>query len=157
MAYHSMMISVAEVIDEVSAAKTRKERLAILAKNNCRALQACLKANFDDAIQFVDLGKKIDFVADAAPFGHNPSTLHMEHKKFYIFMEGPSRLTTERRRQLVCQICEALHPDEADIFYACIRKKLKRKGLTKLLVKDAFPGLLSEPVSTESTPSEATE
>ena len=149
----AMMISIAEVIDEVSAAKTRKERLAILAKNDCKALTACLKANFDDTIQFVDLGKKkIEFVPDAAPFGHNPTTLHMEHKKFYIFMEGPSRLTVERRRQLVCQICEGLHPDEADIFYACIRKKLKRKGLTKALVKDAFPGLLIEP-----TPAEASE
>ncbi|MEE8577288.1 MAG: DUF6433 family protein [candidate division Zixibacteria bacterium] len=152
----AMMISVAEVIDEVSAAKTRKERLAILAKNDCRALQACLKANFDNAIQFVDLGKKIEFVPDAAPFGHNPTTLHMEHKKFYIFMAGPSRLTTERRRQLVCQICEGLHPDEADIFYACIRKKLKRKGLTKALVKDAYPGLLPEPAPAK-TPDEATE
>ena len=152
----AMMISVAEVIDEVSAAKTRKDRLAILAKNDCRALQACLKANFDDRIQFVDLGKKIEFVPDAAPFGHNPTTLHMEHKKFYIFMEGPTRLTIERRRQLVCQICEGLHPDEADIFYACIRKKLKRKGLTKALVKDAFPDLLPEPAPTE-TPAEATE
>ncbi len=151
----AMMISVAEVIDEVSAAKTRKERLAILAKNECLAVKACLKANFDDTIQFVDLGKKIEFVPDAAPFGHNPTTLHMEHKKFYIFMEGPSRLTVERRRQLVCQICEGLHPDEADIFYACIRKKLKRKGLTKALVKDAFPGLLSEPTPAE--PAEATE
>ena len=147
----AMMISVAEVIDEVSSAKTRKERLAILAKNDCRALKACLKANFDDTIQFVDLGKKIDFVPDAAPFGHNPSTLHMEHKKFYIFMVGPARLTTERRRQLLCQICEGLHPDEADIFYACVRKKLKRKGLTKALVRDAFPDLLVEPTPAETS------
>lgn len=140
-----MMISVAEVLDEVASAKTRKERLAILAKNDCRALRAILKANFDNQIQFVDLGKKVIYEADAAPFGHNPSTLHMEFKKFYIFMTGPSRLTVERRRQLMCQICEALHPDEADIFYACIRKKLKRRGLTEKLVRDAYPDLLSVP------------
>ena len=145
----AMMISVAEVFDEVASVKTRKERLAILAKNDCLAVKACLKANFDDVIQFVDLGKKLEYVPDAAPFGHNPTTLHMEHKKFYIFMEGPSRLTQERRRQLLCQICEGLHPDEADIFYACVRKKLKRRGLTRSLVLEAFPGLLAE------TPAEA--
>ena len=146
-----MMISVAEVLDEVASVKTRKERLAILAKNNCRALQAILKAQFDAEIQFKDLGKKLVYEADQAPFGHNPSTLHMEHKKFYIFMEGPSTLTQERRRQLLCSICEALHPDEADIFYACVRKKLKRRGLTEKLVRDAFPGLLPEPTPVEAS------
>ncbi len=146
-----MMISVAEVLDEVSSAKTRKERLAILAKNNCRALQAILKAQFDSEIQFKDLGKKLAYEPDQAPFGHNPTTLHMEHKKFYIFMEGPSRLTQERRRQLLCQICEGLHPDEADIFYDCIRKKLKRRGVTEKLVRDAFPGLLPEPTPVETS------
>lgn len=145
-----MMISIAEVLDEVASAKTRKQRLAILAKNDCRALRAVLKANFDAEIQFVDLGAKLTYEADPAPFGHNPTTLHMEHKKFYIFMEGPSRLTQERRRQLLMQICEGLHPDEADIFYACVRKRLKRRGLTRALVRDAFPGLLSEPTPTET-------
>ncbi len=141
----AMMISIAEVLDDIASAKTRKDRLAILAKFDCRALKACLKAQFDSEIQFVDLGKKLDYEADDAPFGHNCSTLHMEFKKFYIFMEGPSRLTVERRRQLMCQICEALHPDEADIFYACVRKKLKRRGLTEKLVREAYPDLLSIP------------
>ncbi len=146
MSKPTMMISVAEVIDEVSAAKTRKERLAILAKNNCRALQAVLRAQFDNEIQFKDLGAKLEYEADGAPFGHNPTTLHMEFKKFYIFMEGPSTLTQQRRRQILCQICEGLHPDEATIFVACIRKKLKRRGLTEKLVRSAYPDLLSKPV-----------
>ena len=142
----AMMISVAEVLDDVASAKTRKDRLAILAKFDCRALRACLKAQFDPAIQFVDLGKKLVYEADDAPFGHNCSTLHMEFKKFYIFMVGPSQnLTVERRRQLLCQICEALHPGEADIFYACVRKKLKRRGLTEKLVREAYPDLLPTP------------
>lgn len=140
-----MMISVAEVLDEVASAKTRKERLAILAKNDCRAVRAILKANFDNEVQFVDLGKKLIYEPDHAPFGHNPSTLHMEFKKFYIFMAGPSRLTVERRRQIMCQICEALHPGEAKVFYDCVRKKLKRRGLTEKLVRDAYPNLLSVP------------
>ena len=142
----AMMISVAEVLDDIASVKTRKERLAILAKFDCRALRACLKAQFDSEIQFVDLGKKLVYETDDAPFGHNCSTLHMEFKKFHIFMEGPSRnLTVERRRQLMCQICEALHPDEADIFYACVRKKLKYRGLTEKLVRDAYPDLLPTP------------
>lgn len=141
----AMMISVAEVFDEVSAAKTRKERLAILAKNDCRAVRACLKAQFDPDIQFVDLGKRLDYEPDQAPFGHNHSTIHMEFKKFYIFMEGPSRLTVERKRQLLCQICEALHPDEAKVYVDCVRKKLKRRGLTEKLVREAYPGLLPTP------------
>ncbi len=151
MSKPTMMISVAEVLDEVSSAKTRKERLTILAKNDCRAVRAILKAQFDTEIQFKDLGKKLVYEPDQAPFGHNPTTLHMEHKKFYIFMEGPSTLTQERRRQLLCQICEGLHPDEADIFHACIRKKLKRRGLTEKLVREAYPGLLTEPTPVEAS------
>ena len=73
----AMMISVAEVLEEVASAKTRKERLAILAKFDCRALRACLKAQFDTEIQFKDLGKKLVYEPDQAPFGHNPPTLHM--------------------------------------------------------------------------------
>ena len=141
-----MMISVAEVFDEVASAKTRKERLAILAKNDCRAVRACLKAQFDTGIKFVDLGEKLEYEADYAPFGHNPSTIHMEFKKFYIFMEGPGRRTLERKRQLLCQICEALHEDEAEVYLACVRKKLKYRGLTEKLVRDAYPGLLPTPV-----------
>lgn len=151
MSKPTMMISVAEVFDEVASAKTRKDRLAILAKNDCRAVRACLRAQFDPGIQFVDLGKKLVYEPDDAPFGHNHSTIHMEFKKFYLFMQGPSRLSIERRRQLLCQICEALHPDEAKVYVDCVTKKLKRRGLTEKLVRDAYPGMLPTPTPAEAS------
>lgn len=142
----SMMISVAEILTEVEAASSRQAKIDILRRDNCLALKMCLKANFDPTVQFIDLGEKVEYHPDEAVFGHNPSTLHMEWKKFYLFQDTPAtaRLVLQRRRQLLMQICEALHPDEAEIFYAVIRKKLKRKGLTEKLVREAFPGLLNE-------------
>ena len=49
---------------------------------------------------------------------------------------------------------ESLHPDEAQLILYMKDKKLggKYKGITKALVKEAFPTIISEGVS---TPSEA--
>lgn len=145
----AMMISIPEILDEASAIKNRKERIEFLRKSDCLTLRMCLKGAFDPEIRFVNLGKKIEYEPDHAPFGHNPSHLHIEHKKFYLFMEGPTTLTVERRRQLLTQICEGLHPSEAEVFSQIVMGKFKRRGITEKVVREAFPGLLSEPVVPE--------
>lgn len=146
----TMMISVPELIDEAVEIKNRKERIEFLQKNACLALRVCLKAAFDPAIQFVKMGKTIEYTPDYAVFGHCPSNLHMECKKFYIFMDGPSRLTIERRKQLLMQICEGLHESEAELFSDIILGKFKRRGITEKLVREAYPDLLTSPPAPET-------
>ena len=54
-------------------------------------------------------------------------------------------LTKTRREQLFIQVLEGLHPTEADLLMACVKKKLTQyKGLTKRVVQKAFPDLIGE-------------
>ena len=51
--------------------------------------------------------------------------------------------------QKLVGILETLHRKEANIFAETIIKKLKFNGLTEFLVRQTFPGLLTETRNTE--------
>ena len=53
-------------------------------------------------------------------------------------------LSYERKEQILIQILEALEAQEAEVFMNMLLKKQKVKGLTQAIVKEAFPGLISE-------------
>lgn len=134
-----------EILDRVDAAKTRKEKIEILHNYNHRGLRDVLKGAFDDTVEF-------NLPEGAPPYTKGSehsygTTLLKQTKKFKYFVKTAQRPVAGPKIEFIfIRMLEGLHPKEAQILIWMKDKDLtgKYKGLTKKLVTDAFPGLISQ-------------
>ena len=83
------------------------------------------------------------YKVDEAPDDSSWSDLHREYKMFAYFFKGPySSMKQSKRESMFVQLLEKLHPSEAALVCAAKDKSIKYKGITKIMIKDAFPNLL---------------
>ena len=54
------------------------------------------------------------------------------------------RLTPVKREKMFIDMCESVHPRDAEVLVAMINKNPPIKGITKTLVREAFPDLIVE-------------
>ena len=152
---------ISEVLQRVSNAKTKAEKIKILKEYDTFALQKILLCNFSYNIKFV-------FPTGESPYqkpeegkeppiddGHHTWLLaeHRQLDKFckkaingqvYFGDSGTQRpsIPQLRKEQLWCQLLENLHPQEAAVLDLVKDKKLQtRYKITKQNVKEAFPHL----------------
>ena len=134
-----------EVFDELETKTKKSDKIAVLKSNESYALKNVLKGSFDPNIQFV-FDKPVKYKPSDSPAGLAYSSIHQELGRAYIFEKNSPKvspnLTQQRKEHILIQILESLEKREAEIFHAMILKKLKVKGLTYDLVREAFPGLL---------------
>ena len=133
-----------EVLALVDKAATKKEKIEILQNNDSMVLKNILIGTFDDAIEWL--------LPDTAPpyepcEAHGaPSSLHKQLDNFTYFVKGgksPDMLKAKREMMFI-RLLESIHPEDAKIVVAMLARKLPTKGLTKALVKEAFPKLLRQ-------------
>lgn len=134
-----------EILDRVAAAKTRKEKIEILQRYNHRGLRDVLRGAFDDAIEFnLPEGEPPYTPGSERSYG---TILLKQSKKFKYFVKTAQRPKAGVKIETIfIKMLEGLHPQEAQIVVWMKDKDLsgKYKGLTKKLVSDAFPGLISQ-------------
>jgi len=132
-----------EVIDAAKAAKTRKEKIEILKKNESWALKDVLRGTLDPVVKW-------DLPTDEAPpyeasddYNH-PSNLLRENTKFKYFVRGPisQQLMKAKRESIFIGLLEAVHPADARLLVDMINKKPFKDGITPALVNEAFPELI---------------
>lgn len=134
-----------EILDRVAEAKTRKEKIEVLQYYNHRGLRDVLKGAFDEAVVF-------NLPEGAPPYTPGSehtygTTLLKQSKKFHYFVKTRQRPKAGAKIETIfVKMLEGLHPQEAQILIWMKDKDLsgKYKGLTKKLVSDAFPGLISQ-------------
>lgn len=134
-----------EILDKISKAKTKKERLELLKKeDNNWALKDILRGSFDDVVVWLLPKGKVPY--EPAPEDTHPSTWTQQHKKLSNFAKGGpgSRMKNYLREKMFLDIIESIHPKDAELVVQMINKDLKLKGITKSLVKEAFPGLIEK-------------
>ena len=132
-----------EILDRVSSAKTRKEKIEILQTHNHRGLRDVLKGAFDDTVEF-NLPEGVPPYTPGSEHSYG-STLVKQSKKFKYFVKTPQNpKASPKIEQIFIKMLEGLHPGEAEILIWMKDKELggKYKGLTKKLVSEAFPGLI---------------
>lgn len=133
---------VSEVIQRVSNAKTRDEKIEILRHYDNIALRSILIWNFDSRVESAIPEGEVPYTPNDAPIGTEHSRLTHEWKKFNHFVKGVNNLTQTKREVLFIQLCEALHSSEAELLCLTKDKQLhKRYKITKAVVKDAFPDI----------------
>ena len=131
-----------EVIEVASKAKTREEKIQVLKENETWALKDLLRGAYDDSIQWNLPPGKPPF--EASEERNHPSNLHQQNKQFIWFARGGKgdKMPAVKRKAIFIRICEAVHPTEADLLCLMKDKKQLAKGITKKIVKEAFPDLI---------------
>jgi hypothetical protein len=132
-----------EVIQRVSNAKTRDEKIQILRHYDSPALRSVLIWNFDDAVQSAVPEGEVPYTPNDAPIGTEHSKLIHEWRKFNYFVKGINDIAQTKRETMFIQLLEALHESEAELMCLVKDKQLhKRFKITKVVVQDAFPDIV---------------
>ena len=132
---------ITEILQKVSSAKTKKEKVDLLQEYNNNGLRSILIINFDESLKFLLPEGEVPFRPNDAPAGTEHTRLDSEYRGLYRFFKGgDSSLKSMRREQLFVQLLEGLHKDEAEMLVLACNKELQSKyRVTKAVVSEAFP------------------
>ena len=130
-----------EILQKVSSAKTKKEKVDLLQEYNSQGLRSMLIINFDDSLEFLLPEGEVPFTPNDAPAGTEHTRLTQEYRGLYRFFKGgDASIKGMRREQLFVQLLEGLHADEANMLVSACNKDLQSKyRVTKAVVAEAFP------------------
>ena len=136
-----MKLLVSEVLQKVSNAKTKPQKIKILRDYNTPALRSILVANYDESIVSMIPEGDVPYVANDAPKGTDHSVLEKEFRRLYLFFKGGNNgLKQAQRENLFIQLLEGLCEDEAQLLCLVKDKKLQKKyKITRACVEEAFP------------------
>lgn len=135
-----MKLLISEVLQKVSNAKTKAEKITLLREHNTPALRSILIANFDESIVSMLPEGEVPFVPNDAPKGTEHTVLEKEYRRLYVFFKGGSSLRQSQRENLFIQMLEGLHEEEAQVLILIKDKALgKRYKITRACVEEAFP------------------
>lgn len=136
-----MKLLINEVLQKVSNAKTKPEKVKLLKEYNTNALRSILIANFDESIVSLLPPGEVPYTPNDAPEGTEHTVLEKEYRKLYLFFKGgSSTLKQSKREELFIQMLEGLSEGEAEVLVLVKDKKLgKRWKITKACVEQAFP------------------
>jgi len=134
-----MLIS--EVLQKVSNAKTKKEKIALLHKFKSPALQAILIWNFDESVISMIPDGEVPYTPNNVPEGTSHTLLFLEYKKLFNFVKGGNDgLKQTQRENMFIQLLEGLHEDESQVVCMTKDKTLgKRYKVTRACVEEAYP------------------
>ena len=131
-----------EILRKVSNAKTKKEKVDLLRKNNSSALRQLLIINFDESIISLMQEGDVPYTPNDAPIGTDHYRLEQEYRGLYRFFKGgDNRINSLKRETMFVQLLEGLHQDEAELVVLAKDGNMnnKYKRITKAMVSEAFP------------------
>jgi len=136
-----MDLLISEILDKVSKAKTKNQKVALLREYNSPALRMVVKSSFDPKIKWALPAGEVPFKRNEAPAGTEHSVLSYESRKLYHYIKGGNNVISQMKREtMFVQLLEGLHDSEADVLIAAKDGLLHQayKGLSANVVKEAF-------------------
>ncbi len=135
-----MKLLISEVLQKVSNAKTKVEKVKLLRQYNSDTLRMLLIWNFDESIASAVPAGEVPYNVNDAPAGTEHTSLEHESRLFFHFIEGGNQnLTKSKRENMFIQLLEGLHPDEAEIVCLVKDKALEDKySITYDIVRQAY-------------------
>ena len=139
-----MQLLMNEILQKVSNAKTKAQKIKLLNDFNSPALRAILIANFDESVISMLPEGKVPYKPNDAPEETEHTKLIQEYRKLYLFFKGGANISQARRETLFIQLLEGLHAKEAEVICLVKDKKIgKRWKITRQCVEEAFPEIAS--------------
>ena len=137
-----MRLLMHEVLQKVSNAKTKKEKIKLLQEYNTNALRMLLIINFDDSVVSLLPPGDVPYTPNEAPEGTEHTILEKEARLLHHFFKGGSNVSQVKREQMFVQMLEGLNKGEAEALVLAKDKKIgKRWKITKAAVSEAFPSI----------------
>ena len=137
-----MKLLMHEVLQKVSNAKTKKEKIALLGRFNTPALRMLFIINFDDSVVSLLPPGKVPYTPSEAPDGTEHTMLEKEARLLHHFFKGGSNVSQVKREQMFVQMLEGLNKGEAEALVLAKDKKIgKRWKITKAAVTEAYPSI----------------
>jgi len=137
-----MQLLMNEILQKVSNAKTKAQKIKLLNDFNSPALRAILIANFDESVISMLPEGKVPYKPNDAPEETEHTKLIQEYRKLYLFFKGGANISQARRETLFIQLLEGLHAKEAEVLCLVKDKKIgKRWKITRQCVEEAFPSI----------------
>ena len=131
-----------EVLQKVSNAKTKAQKVKLLEEFNTPALRAILIANFDESVISMLPDGEVPYKKNEAPEDTEHTKLDHEYRKLYLFFKGGANISQTRRETLFIQLLEGLHQGEAEVLCLVKDKKIgKRWKITRQCVEQAYPSI----------------
>ena len=131
-----------EMINEIDKVDTKEQRVKLIREfSKYMCFRDWLRCLFDDRIQFLLPEGRPPFTpAGGAP----PTTWHKAHLdlKYFVKGIGDNLLPQLKREMRFISILEGIHPEDALLVADAVDKR-HRTSLTKELVEEAIPGLIS--------------
>ena len=138
------MMDIFEILEKAGKQRHKKDKVRILKENETWALKDVLRGSMDSNIKWKLPDGEPPYTASEA---HNhPASLHREHKQFVYFVQGQKQcesLPAYKREKIFLGILEGVHPQDALVIVDMINKKTPT-GLSRPIVEEAFPGLLTD-------------
>ena len=135
-----MQLLLNEVLQKVSNAKTKAQKIKLLQEYNTPALRSILIANFDESVISMLPEGEVPYKKNDAPEDTEHTKLAHEYRKLYLFFKGGANVSQTRRETLFIQLLEGLHEKEAEVLTLVKDKKIgKRWKITRQCVEEAFP------------------
>jgi len=137
-----MKLLMHEVLQKISNAKTKAQKVKLLEEYNTPALRAILIANFDESVISMLPDGEVPYKKNDAPEDTEHTKLDHEYRKLYLFFKGGANISQTRRETLFIQLLEGLHQGEAEVLCLVKDKKIgKRWKITRQCVEQAFPSI----------------
>ena len=139
-----MKLLINEILQKISNAKTKAEKIKLLQQYNTPALRQILIANFDESVELLLPTGDVPYTKNDVPEETEHTRLAQEYRKLYLFVKhGAPDLKQSRRETLFIQLLEGLHQGEAEVLCLMKDKKIgKRWKITQQCVAEAFPQII---------------
>ena len=137
-----MKLLMHEVLQKVSNAKTKKEKITLLKQFNTPALRMLFIVNFDESVVSMLPPGDVPYTPNDAPAGTEHTMLEKEARLLHHFFKGGSNVSQNKRESMFIQMLEGLSAGEAEVLCLAKDKKIgKRWKITKQCVSEAFPAI----------------
>ena len=137
----SNRLLISEILQKVSNAKTKAQKIKILQDYNSQALRSLLIWNYDDSVISLLPEGEVPYRPNEAPAGTEHTILEREYTKLFNFIKGGNfELKQPARENMFIRMLEGLHESEAEVLCLVKDHNLQKKyRITEAVVKEAFP------------------
>ena len=132
-----------EVLQKVSNAKTKAQKIKLLKELRTDALVSILIWNYDDSVKSMLPEGDVPYTPNDAPVGTEHTRLLQEYRKLFHFVKGGNdSLQRTTRERMFIQMLEGLSAAEASLICLVKDKKLQKKyKVTKACIDEAYPDI----------------
>ena len=141
----TVRLNIFEILERVEKATSRADKIKILQTNESVALKDVLRATYDDVVQFL-LPQGAEPPYEPAPESSPPTNLLKQNTQLRYFVDTPfaRQVNSIKRERIFINLLESIHPQDAKVMLKVINKQQLGKGITKKLVQEAYPNLISK-------------